>query len=313
MHSSLVKRLNRTSWLSTFNIQDGVVHYHQTGARIRVDAALLRDVLTWLTYYLPLRLKAAARRALKPGPRLLFVPRPPPPWYLLWNASAWIGAREANHATEADAIVYFEDATWGHGATNVVRPCINGRCTDVSKSRVTEVFEQVFGYSLRIDPETHTGPAVEKSELNGAHDGRIIECPRPRRSGCVYQRLIETGDSGFVEDLRAPCVGGRLVTVFIKRRPKPQRFANLNTTVRLAAPADLFSLTELNQIEAFARAMELDWGGLDILRDGASGRIYIVDVNKTDMPPLALSFRDKMRSSQQLGRALEALIQSRLA
>lgn len=289
-------------------MRDGVIHYHQTGARIRLDAALARDVLTWSTYYLPLLLKGAVSRLFSPGPRLFFVPRPPPPWYLLWNASAWIGARKTNRQEEADAVVYFEDATWGDGAKSAAAPCINGFCSDVSKSRVMDVFEHVFGYRLGIDPETCTGLAVEKSELNGAHDGRIIECPQPRRAGFVYQRLVETGEGAFVEDLRAPCVGGRLVTVFIKRRPKLHRFANVNTTVDLAEPGALFSATELAQIEAFARAMKLDWGGLDILRDRYNGRIYIVDVNKTDMPPLALSFRDKMRSSQKLGHALEALI-----
>lgn len=310
MRPSAGETLPQTSWLSAFSVRDGIVHYHQTGARIRLNAALLRDVLTWSTYYLPLRLKAAFRRLFRPGPRLFFVPRAPPPWYLLWNASAWIGARDTDRPEEADAVVYFEDATWGGGATSVVTPCINGRCTDVSKSRVTEVFEEVFGYPLAIDPETHTGPAVEKSELNGAHDGSVIECPQPRRAGYVYQRLIETGEGDFVEDLRAPCVAGKLVTVFIKRRLRVHRFANANASVRLAEPGALFSQSELDQIEEFARAMKLDWGGLDILRDRASGQIYIVDVNKTDMPPLALSFRDKMRSSQKLGQALEAMIES---
>lgn len=297
------------SWLSTFSVRDGIVHYHQTGARIRLDRALLRDVLTWSTYYLPLRLNAAARRLFNPGPRLLFVPQPPPPWYLIWNASAWIGARKAQCAEDADAIVYFEDATWGGGAASAAAlPCINGSCTDVSKSRVARVFEEVFGYALLIDPETHIGLAVEKSELNGAHDGRVIECPSARRIGRVYQRLVETGDCDFVEDLRTPCVGGKPITVFVKRRPKTHRFANYNTSVRLAEPGMLFSAAELIQIKAFAREMKLDWGGLDILRDRASGRIYIVDVNKTDMPPLALPFSDKMRASQKLGRALEDLI-----
>lgn len=54
--------------------------------------------------------------------------------------------------------------------------------------------------------------------------------------------------------------------------------------------------------------MNLDWGGLDILRDRHDGRIYIVDVNKIDMPPLALPFRDKMRSTRQLAAALRRMV-----
>ena len=54
--------------------------------------------------------------------------------------------------------------------------------------------------------------------------------------------------------------------------------------------------------------MKLDWGGLDILRERGTGRLYIVDVNKTDMPPLALPFVDKMRASRKLGAALGELV-----
>jgi glutathione synthase/RimK-type ligase-like ATP-grasp enzyme len=103
-------------------------------------------------------------------------------------------------------------------------------------------------------------------------------------------------------------VGGEPVVVFVKRRPKDQRFANFNTSVQLADPAKVFTAAEREKIAAFAAAMNLDWGGLDVLRDRESGRIYIVDVNKTDMPPLALSFTAKVRSTRLMGMALERLI-----
>lgn len=300
--------MKQASWLSTFSIEDGVVHYHQTGARIRVDFALLRDVLAWLGYYVPIRLRAAVRQLVRPGPRLWFAPKPPPPWYLVWNASAWIGARTALSPQTADACFYFEDATWVAGMEDGA-PCINGGCLDVSKSHVARVFARVFGYDLALDPERAQGPAVEKGELNGAHDGAVVMCPSPKKSGRVYQRLVETGEAGFVEDLRTPCVGGEPVVVFIKRRPRDQRFANANTEVLLAEPQQVFSAGELERIRAFLREMRLDWGGLDILRERESGRLYIVDVNKTDMPPLKLAFADKMRASRKLGDALGDLVQ----
>ncbi len=300
--------MNALTWFSEFRVRDGVVHYHQTGARIRVDATLLRDVLAWLTYYVPIRLNAAVRRTFRPGPKLWFTPKAPPPWYLIWNATSWIGARTAADADDADAAFYFEDATWGLGASLGSTRCINGECTDVSKSEVARVFERVFGYPLAINPETECGEAVEKSELNGAHDGRIIACPRPPQRERVYQRLIETGTDAYVEDLRTPCAGGAPVVVFIKRRPRGDRFANHNTSVTLADPRRLFSRAELATIQTFAREMKLDWGGLDILRERGTGRLYIVDVNKTDMPPLALPFMDKMRASRKLGAALGELV-----
>ncbi len=297
------------SLMSSFSLHEGVVHYHQTGARIRVDGGFVRDVATWLTYYVPLRVNAAARRLFKPGPRFFFTPSEPPPWYLVWNALAWIGARTAVRVQDADAIFYFEDATWGEGvAATGKRPSINGACTDASKSHVAAVFADVFGRPLALDPEHHSGKAVEKGEANGAHDGRIIICPASAEPGRVYQRLIETGRNDYVEDLRTPCVGGEPVLVFVKQRPKDDRFANYNTRVRLADPKDVFSADELASIRLFLRRMRLDWGGLDILRDGSSGEIYIVDVNKTDMPPLALPFWQKMAASRKLGLALQSLL-----
>jgi hypothetical protein len=100
------------------------------------------------------------------------------------------------------------------------------------------------------------------------------------------------------------------VVVFIKRRPRAERFENHNTSVSLGDPKKLFSADEIEKIGVFAREMKLDWGGLDILRDRASGRLYIVDVNKTDMPPLALPFIDKMRASRRLGLALKELVRT---
>jgi hypothetical protein len=58
--------------------------------------------------------------------------------------------------------------------------------------------------------------------------------------------------------------------------------------------------------------MGLDWGGLDILRD-RDGRLYIVDVNKTDVGPvIALSWRDKIISMNRLSKALKQLIMQRI-
>ena len=59
--------------------------------------------------------------------------------------------------------------------------------------------------------------------------------------------------------------------------------------------------------------MGRDWGGVDILRDAKTGRLYIVDVNKTDMgPPLALPLRHKLRAVKTLGLALRKAVIARL-
>ena len=83
---------------------------------------------------------------------------------------------------------------------------LDARIEDISKTHVSRVFESVFGYSLAIDPLTYEGPAVCKSELNGTHDGKIVQCPIPAQEvepGSVYQRFVDSASDGVrSEDLR---------------------------------------------------------------------------------------------------------------
>ena len=153
---------------------------------------------------------------------------------------------------------------------------------------------------------------MEKSEANGTHDGRVIACPTPRRPGRSYQRLIDTAQGGFVYDLRTPCVGGSPVVVWIKRKTAKGSFSIRNLAVTMQPPDAVFSATEQAVIGRFCVAMGADWAGLDILRERATGRLYVVDVNKTDVGPvLGLPLRDKLRSTALLGAALTRLLGER--
>jgi glutathione synthase/RimK-type ligase-like ATP-grasp enzyme len=97
-----------------------------------------------------------------------------------------------------------------------------------------------------------------------------------------------------------------------KRRRAEQRFANTNHDVALAETDDVLSAAEQRQLSRFTRAMRLDWGGLDVLRDRRDGRIYVVDVNKTDMgPPIAMKLQDKIAVTRRLADAFLDLIQPR--
>ena len=55
----------------------------------------------------------------------------------------------------------------------------------------------------------------------------------------------------------------------------------------------------------FARALGIDYGELDILRDRDDGRIYIVDVNNTPFgPPNHLPWSDSRRAVRRLAHAV---------
>ena len=172
---------------------------------------------------------------------------------------------------------------------------------------------RAFGYALAIDPATHVGPAVEKGEGNGLHDGRVIECPVVTAPGKAYQRIIATeGEDGWAYDLRTACVGRKPIVVFVKKKPASARFSIQNTSVEVKAPEEVFSALELAQLERFCTEMQLDWGGLDVLREHASGRLYVVDVNKTDTgPAVVLNWRGRARATQLLAAALQEMVSSR--
>jgi hypothetical protein len=303
-----------TLWTSDFVLKGRNVQVKKTGAVVRIDRAIAADAAGFLGLYVTVSLKALATRWLAPGPRIWFTPDRPRPWYLVWAAAAWAGASVVADPSQADAAFYFDDTTRADPAPPTHACAFNFGCSDISKSRVAEVFESVFGYPLALDAAKADGLGVEKGEANGVHDGRLVWLPTRARPAKVYQKLVDNIDNGLAVDLRTPIVGGRPVVVFIKKRPAETRFANFNATVELAAPEDIYTPAEIGRLTAFARAMKLDWGGLDVLRDKPSGRIYIVDVNKTDMgPPTALPFLAKLKALSSLAAALRRLIQERTA
>jgi hypothetical protein len=181
---------------------------------------------------------------------------------------------------------------------------LNQNCTDISKGAVQRAFEQAFGYPLALDPLTHVGLAVCKSANNAAHDGVIIECPIDRRAeGKVYERLVDNtvGDGSTVEDIRVTVVGRQVPATCLKHRAAHRRFDDYNTAVKSVDPDLVFSMEEKRRIARFAAILGMDYGELDVLRDSASGRLYIVDANKTPV-----SFGPIMRMREKL-RALEAI------
>lgn len=300
------------NWINDFEWEWGRLRVKKTGAIVPFSKAIRSEVLAWFDFFF-----AVSRAPREAGARftIAFAPDRPRPWYLIWPVLRLAGARFVDDLSGADIVMQFEDVTRPHP----VQPprhargrLMNFDCTDVSKTRVAAAFEAAFGYSLAVDPATHVGEAVEKSEENGAHDGRIVQCPTPPKPGCVYQRVVDNRIEGrpeLVEDIRTPTVGGVPAIVFLKRRHLSDRFANANVEVAVAKPEDVYSQAELAAIARFSQLLGLDWGGLDVLRDAREGRLYIVDANKTDMgPPTALPLAEKLHATRVMARAFRAFV-----
>lgn len=293
-------------WLRDFDFGLTGLTVRKTGARVPYSPSVLAEVTAFFRFFLTIR-------SLEPigAPfTIAFTPERARPWYLIWAVSRTAGAKLVSDPSKADVVMHFEDATYSpNPPPTQLKPgarLINFNCRDISKSRVAEACAAAFGYPLTLDPAAHVGPAVEKSEINAAHDGRVVQCPIQAQAGRCYQRLIDSRglDPNFVDDLRTSTVGGKATVVFIKRRPVTKRFQNTNTEVLLRTPDQVFSPAEQAQITAFTRHLGLEWGGVDVLRDRTDGRLYIVDANKTDMgPPIALNLADKIIATRLLAQA----------
>lgn len=297
------------NWLTDFKYEDGAWLVKKTGHRVPANYQLANDIFTWLTFYTLAQSWRTWRRITgHKRPTIAFHPDKPRPWYFIWPVMHASGAKLISDVSAADIVFQFDDSTQVTHQAPQTRPgatLVNFGCTDISKSNVADSFERAAGYGLKVDPRTYTGPMVEKSEKNACHDGRIIEGPMEPAEDKTYQRLIDNEiEGGLVEDLRCCIVGGEPALVFRKRRPLSRRFLNENAEVLLDEPKNCYTSDEISVIKAFAADIGLDWGGVDVLRDRTSGRIFIVDANKTDMgPPVALKLGDKLKSTRRMARA----------
>ena len=299
-------------WLKDFQFGLTGLTVRKTGARVPYSPSVLKQVTAWFRFFF------AAQRIepITPHFKIYFTPERARPWYLIWAVARAAGAKLAKDAAQADVVMQFEDATFTpNDPPAKLKPgvkLVNFNCRDVSKTTVARASGIAFGNTLYVDPRTYVGAAVEKSEINAAHDGRIVQCPTTPVVGRSYQRVIDNRmpmDLDLVEDLRTCTVGGRAVCVFLKRRQVTKRFLNTNTEVLLRAPEEVFNAEEMDKIAAFTHEIGLDWGGVDVLRDRTDGSLHIVDANKTDMgPPIALNLPDKVKATLMLREAFRRFV-----
>jgi len=300
------------NWLTDFKYENGAWLVKKTGHRVPATKSLANDIFTWLTFYTLAQSWRTWRRLTgHKRPTIAFYPDKPRPWYFIWPVMHASGAKLISDCSVADIVFQFDDSTTtDHNPppVKVGAKLVNFDCRDISKSAVAAAFERAAGYSLAVNPAKHSGTMVEKSELNAAHDGRVIEGPMQPLPDKTYQVLVDNEiEGGLVEDLRCCICGGKPAIVFRKRREIGRRFLNENAEVVLDTPENCYSADEITTISRFAEEIGLEWGGVDVLRDNASGKIYIVDANKTDMgPPVALKLGDKLKSTRRMAKAFVA-------
>jgi hypothetical protein len=240
-----------------------------------------------------------------------FSPERPLMVYSVWKICRELGLRITDDPDRRNVVALrWLDVTVDEGALQAngraIR-AINHACRDISKSAVEAASIGAFGYGLSVDPRTQTGPYVLKSEVNGLHDGRIVEGPREPEPGLVYQRLVDNADeSGNIKDLRIPIIGRRIPFVYLRHRPIRERFSQKHERIEACATSAVLTDEEADQVLAFCSLMGFDFGELDAIRDRQDGRIYVVDANKTPVgPPAHGRFWDGVRAQRRLAKAFE--------
>jgi len=232
----------------------------------------------------------------------------------LYKIASELGINLRNKfSIDASLAIYYENNTLRTHDSEIMQilhrmKVINLLSRDISKDKVDSDFEQVFGYSTRINPLDFQGIALEKSLENAKHDGKPIKCPiETINPACIYQRIIDNS-SGLneVADIRVPIVGTKIPHVYLKYKLQEHRYTNKVHRSTFYAPTELLSQDEILLILEFAKQSKLDFGELDVLRDKNDGRIYIVDVNNTPYgPPAGLSANDHTKSVKSLALAFK--------
>ncbi len=251
------------------------------------------------------------RFAGTPRATIFFYPHVPAVRSLMYKMCHALGyAMTARADAPADIFFNWEDTTRRQSYDVLKRlsgshAVLNLRCADISKSQVERVHAKTFGYHPGIDPLTHRGPCLKKSDINALHDCVIVQCPIAQREpGYVYEKLIDnTNAEGTALDMRVPIFGSIVPFCYVKAWPAEKRFVNYSSTT-LHETRELLSDDEVTRLLGFAREMGMDYGELDVLRDRHDGRIYVVDANNTpDGPPRHLSAADYELALARAARA----------
>ena len=264
------------------------------------------------------------RRTFIDRKTILFYPDGPKPFHALYRILMFLGYRiTSDTQKKCNVAIKWWLAFDGNpfapeklfppikGTRKYRAKLLNMNCNDISKVRVNSVFEEIFGYSLSVDPSKHYGKGVMKLNWNALHKGQVIECPTdPREGDVVYQKLIrnEVAD-GLVEDMRVPIFGNKTPFVYLKYRSVNDRLVDrehTNKKATIVEVSEVLSEKELNNIHRFCERIGLDYGEIDVLRDRVDGRIYIVDANNTPSgPPSPISDDEGKVAVVRLSKAFE--------
>ncbi|AFY37115.1 hypothetical protein Lepto7376_0717 [[Leptolyngbya] sp. PCC 7376] len=227
---------------------------------------------------------------MNPSITILFYPEMPEPSSVAYKLCSHLGYRISNNPTQPfDVAFKYFDATFFSAdlmeiLDDIKTEVINIKSLDISKQKISEVFEAVFGYPILINPLSEAGLAFKKSNINSLSDGEVIELPITEENFdeySIYQKFIDTQTEGQYVDIHMPIYDGLMPLAIIDSRPQKQPSPTNYSSIEIQNVSSVFSEIEVEQLKLFAQKLSLDYGEFDILRDRHDGKIYVVDVNNT--------------------------------
>ncbi len=240
---------------------------------------------------------------LSPGaPTLTFHPMIPQPRATIVSFLAALEVRIGVDVRTAGPAIAWDTETFLSPAAAAALPiaAINRLCTDISKTRVDALWAELVGYSIEVDPLQTEGPMVVKSDANGRHDGRLIVGPTGRkRAGVVYQRPIDSLIDGEFFEYRPIIMGDRIPIALESRMPFPH-WGHHAISTRARPAAELFSPAETDLLLEFTARIGLEFGELDVLREESTGRLYVLDANRTPTRPHYMQAADEKQAYAQM-------------
>ncbi len=263
------------------------------------------------------RIKLIIRYIMKLGKpeKIIFYPDLPGKKTVLFKIITHNGYFMTNRIiNNPDLLISWEDKTFRKSPYVLQKKypslrIINLHCTDISKDLIQKKFEEVFGYKFEIDPTAYKGVCLEKNDINATHDCNIIECPiAETRPGYVYQKLINNkAANGLFLDIRTPIFGNTIPHLYLKFSKQESRFASGSDLHACVDVSEQFTDSEVGKILAFCRAISLDYGELDIVRDATDNLLYIVDANSTPIGPSTSMMTEKENAEviQRLSNAFD--------
>jgi hypothetical protein len=202
-------------------------------------------------------------------------------------------------------------------------PIINKHCTNVKKDYVDQIFSEIFGYTLFLDPKTHRGNCIEKSTQQAIHGAKIVSCPREPDTAIrysatgisqtrTYQKIIDTRfEKDKLRELRVPIIGNEIKTIFVKElgvknmfHPYPENYYK----VYMASPEGYLWPDEIEKLEQFSKKFSFDFAEVDVLRSNYDGLIYVVDVNNIPMGSLFNHLDNKIEAINVMANQFKKLL-----